>query len=355
MNLKSLFCSTASICLFLIIFISGCGETEPKAVTVAPEPEMPAEEIVEAEVEVPVEPQIQEQPVESGVNLSLKFSKRDLTTYEVKTIDIQEVKWEGSVPKNSTFKDGQNHKRILITFRQEILDVDENGVAKAKITIDKLEYRHVIKNETKINFDSTKDSTNKFLGNFVGRSYTISIAPNGEVEVVDTKKALLGLGGPSITAQAALSLLEPNAIKRRHSLLLLPDHNQNPLEPQEQWSQTKTYSFGLMGSNSYEKIYTLKDVVERDGDKLALVLMEAIPGSDAGESTQPSGMTDMFNSEETYVGRLRFDLGQGKVKDYSEKLAVQWVALMPASNKQQDEPAVLRMRAGRSYDLKKID
>ncbi|MHC4131003.1 MAG: hypothetical protein ACYSSP_05795 [Planctomycetota bacterium] len=353
MKLKRLFCFTVCFCLLSLILISGCGEAEPKAVKLAPETEKPAEEIAEAELEVPAEPQIQEQPVESGVNLSLKFSPRDIATYQVKTIDIQEVKWEGSVPKNSKFTDGQNYRIIIITFRQKILNVDENGVAKARITIDKLEFRHVVKNETKIVFDSTKDSTEKFLGGLIDRSYTISITPNGEAEVIDTKKARSGLGGPSLTAQAALGLLEPNAIKRRHSLLLLPDPNQNPVTPQEQWSKNETYSFGLMGSNSYEKIYTFKGVEEKDDEKAALVSMEAIPG--AGEAAQSSGMTDMFNSEEKYAGWLSFDLDRGNVKDYSEKLTVQWVSLMPTSNKQQAEPAVLRMSAGRSYDLKRID
>jgi hypothetical protein len=52
---------------------------------------------------------------------------------------------------------------------------------------------------------------------------------------------------------------------------------------------------------------------------------------------------------------LRFDLDNGKVSEYSEKLDVNWVSAMPQRDQQKGSPVILKMNASRSYELKKID
>jgi hypothetical protein len=355
---KALLSILACMCLFLFILTPGCGEPKPEAVKVAPEAEEPIVESIEVEAEAPAEPEKPVQPAVSGANLFLTFAPGDVTTYQVKTTDTQEVKWEGTVPKGPNFEDGRNYNKTEITFTQKILDVDANGVATANIKIDKLKFHSIVRNRTTINFDSTKTAAGNLLANLIGKSYTISIAPNGEVVIIDTKKALTGFGGPSRAAKAAQELLNPNVIKRRHALLVLPDADQNPIQLEEQWSGTKTYSFGLMGSNAYERIYTLEDIEEKVDGKVAVVSMEAVPSTEfsEGQTTgQAQGMSQMFDTQETYTGQLRFDLDNGRLEEYSEKLDVQWVAVMPLGNQQKGEPSVLKMSAARSYDLKKID
>jgi hypothetical protein len=355
MNLKSIFRSIAYIFFFSIIFVSGCGETEPKAVTVTPELEKPAEEIVEAEVEVPNEPQIHQQPVESGANLALRFSPGDINTYFVRTVDTQEVKWEGSVPKNSNFENGQNYNKVEMRFTQEIIGVGENGAALAKITIKGLKYQSMVRNRKILDYDSTNRATGNAMDFLIGRSYKITISPNGNVDVIDTSKLLGDLSKKSLRFELGKNLIKPDVIKKRHGLLILPDAGQNPIEKGGQWSQTKTFSFGLMGSNAYERKYTLKDIQQKEGAKIGTVSMKAIPSAEIQTPSQAQGMAEMFDTQELYVGELNFDLDKGKVKDYVERLNIQWTAVMPTSNRQQGQPPVLKMSADRSYFLQKVN
>ncbi|MHC4265284.1 MAG: hypothetical protein ACYSUK_05040 [Planctomycetota bacterium] len=352
MKLKRLFCFTARICLFFLFLISGCGEPEPEVVKLAPEPEKPLVETIEAEVIA--EPEILVPPAEPGVNLALQFTAGDVTTYEIETIDAQEVNWKGSVPRTSSFKNGRNYHKVQMTFTQKILSVDDNGIAKARITIDKLRDFSIVKNKTAINFDSSKKDEDSILSKLIGRSYTISITPAGKVSSINSKKARVGLTEFTYEAKVANDLLKPDAIKRRHALLRLPNTDLNPVQPQGQWSNTKTHSFGLMGSSAFERIYTLEDIEGNEDGKLAVASMEAIPSAEAGEE-RPGGMSGMFDTQETYAGQLIFDSDNSKVKEYSEKLDVQWTAVMPAKNQQKGSPPVLKMSASRSYDLKKVD
>jgi hypothetical protein len=353
MKLKRLFCFTACICLLSLILISGCGEPEPEAVKLAPEPEQPLEETIEVEVEAPAEPEIPVPTAEPGVDLALQFNVGDVTSYQVKIIDTQEVKWEGSVPGTSKFQDGRNNLRIQVKFTQEILEVDDKSTAIARITIDDLKYRSIIKNETVINFDSSDTAPGSVLSNLIGKSYTISMKPNGVVGVIDNKGVVEGFFGSTKILKAARDFVKEDAIKKRHSLLLLPDEDKNPLQTEDKWSNTIIYPFGMMGSNAYERIYTFEDIEENNDGKRALVYMEAIPSAETGEAAQTGGMADMFDAQETYTGQLSFDLDNGRVEEYSEKLGIQWIAVMPG--RETGDPPVLKMSAGRSYVLEKIE
>ncbi|MHC4758580.1 MAG: hypothetical protein ACYTE8_07975 [Planctomycetota bacterium] len=356
MKLKRLFYLAACIGLFLMILASGCAEPEPETIKVEPQEEEVLQEPV-AEIETPalVEPQIEPEVAEPGVNMLLNLTPGDITTYEVKTVDTQEVKWEGSVPESPSFEDGRNYTRSQIKFTQEIISLDADGSATAKITIDSLKFRSILKNKTIINFDSTKMAAGNILANLIGNSYTISITPDGKMTSINTFGALKGLGGESSQAQAARNLLKSEVIRKRHALVPLPDMNQNPVQLEGEWSETKTHSFGSMGSNSFEKIYTFEDIEERQGKKVALVFMGAIPSAEAGDTANQAqqSMTQIFDTQETYEGQLRFDLDEGKVEEYSEKLDIQWTVIMPVSG--QGDPPVLKMSAIRSYDLKKIN
>jgi hypothetical protein len=64
-------------------------------------------------------------------------------------------------------------------------------------------------------------------------------------------------------------------------------------------------------------------------------------------------MVDMFDTQEKYTGQLSFDSDNGRAEGYSEKLEIQWIAVMPA--RERGDPPVLKMSASRSYDLEKID
>ncbi|MCX5635012.1 MAG: hypothetical protein NTW55_04105, partial [Planctomycetota bacterium] len=123
------------------------------------------------------------------------------------------------------------------------------------------------------------------------------------------------------------------------------------------WSNLKVFSFRMMGSKSYEKIYTLNTVNDVNNRQVAVVDMNAIPSSQTPDKEQSAaGITKMFDSTGTYSGRLMLDTTNGKVENYSEKLQSEWVIVDPSA-KQTDsgEPATLKMQSIRVYSIEKIN
>jgi hypothetical protein len=88
--------------------------------------------------------------------------------------------------------------------------------------------------------------------------------------------------------------------------------------------------------------------------------MDAIPSSEMAQELQEEQamgvFSKMFDNKETYTGRLKLDLTAGRIEEYFEKLKSEWVAVDPsASEKDESEPAALRMTATRFYHIEKID
>jgi hypothetical protein len=114
----------------------------------------------------------------------------------------------------------------------------------------------------------------------------------------------------------------------------------------------------MMGSKSYEKVYTLKEIKEVNNKQIAVAEMKAIPSSEMAEELhkeQAGGaFTKMFDNTEAYSGELALDLTAGKVQKYFEKLRTEWVMVDPRPEPDK-EPAALRMAATRLYSIEKID
>ena len=296
-----------------------------------------------------------------AATLTLKFTPQDSTTYKLTTEAQRRIEWEGPLPDKTAFRGGQTGNAIEMTFTQQIQSVDDNGNALAKITIEGIKYLSIIRDNPVLDFDSSKEKDkNSPMAKLIGRSYTIKIAPTGKVpEVIDVKQAQAALKGSSSADKAALTLIKPNVIKERHGTLALPDADKNQLRTGGNWSSIKTFSFGMMGSKSYEKIYTLKEIKDTDSRQIIIVEMNAIPTSEMAEQLgkeEISGFSKMFDNTETYTGRLKLDLTAGKVEKYLEKLQSEWIAVDPSAGQEGDkEPAALRMTAIRLYRLEKID
>jgi hypothetical protein len=116
-----------------------------------------------------------------------------------------------------------------------------------------------------------------------------------------------------------------------------------------------------MGSKTYQRIYTLKEIKKTDDKETAVVQMDAIPSSGMAEDLhkeQSTGLfSKMFDTTETYTGSLQLDLTDGKVKEADEKLKVEWVAaeVPTEQNQENKEPVVLRMGVVRNWRIEKID
>jgi hypothetical protein len=323
------------------------------------------EEVMEVAEEPPVVPVIEEaakgEVEEEAATLALKFTVGDTTTYRLISDAERSVKWEGPLPSNSGFKGGSRHNRVEMTFTQEILSVNEEGNAVAKITVDALKYFMVVKDKTEVDFDSSdvKDPEGQFA-KMLGHHYTIELTPAGEVvNLVDAEDIRSSVRRARRVPRKALAFLRPEPLKQRHTIPALSAAGKKQRSTGENWSDIKTFSFGLMGSKSYEKIYTVKDIKETDGRQVAVVEMNAIPTAETAqqlhkEETTPD-FSEEFDSKATYNGRLKMDLTAGSVEECSEEMQSGWTVALPSEEKPDQEPSVLTMTEARFYSLKKID
>ena len=347
---------TAIICLLLLTASCAPLAEETAKPEVKPKEEKPKVVVEKVKPEVEIEEKV------PTVELALKFTPQDSTTYKVVTEAQRSIKWEGPLPDESIFREGHNENRIEILFTQQVQSTDERGNAVAKITIEGLKYFSVIKDNPILDFDSTREKDrNNPLAKLIGQNYTIEIAPTGKVtKVIDVTQAQAAVSGRSPAHKTALALLKPGVIKQRHGIPALPVTDKNQLRTGDNWSSVKTFNFGLMGSKSYEKIYTVKEIKDQDKQQVAIVEMNAIPNSEMAEQLRkeqvPPTFSKMFDNVETYTGRLELDLTAGKVKKYVEKLQSEWLAVDPLAGQKDDkEPAAVRMSATRFYSLEKID
>jgi len=302
-------------------------------------------------------------PTRDAATLELKLAPQDSTAYKVTTEMEDSVKFEGFLPDQIASKDSRNHNRIEITFDQRIQSTDDKGNAVAKITIKKLKYVSIHRDNLVLDFDSSREKDqDKPMAKLIGQGYTIEIAPTGEVtKVIDVKQADQAVRSASTPPKVAVRLIDPTVIKERHGILTLPVTDKNQLRTGDNWSSIKAFDFRMMGSKSYERIYTLKETKDTNGRQVAVIEMNAIPSSEMAEQLHKEQATPDFSklfddSGWQYTGRLKLDLTAGKVEEYLEKLQSEWVAVDPSAGREGDsEPAVLRMTATRLYHLEKID
>ncbi len=295
--------------------------------------------------------------------LALKFTEQDSTSYRMVTQSKQilEYVWDGPEPQAASLKGGQNENKIEIVFNQQVQSIDDKNNAVMKITIEGIKYLAVNKGNVAMDFDSSREADkDNPLAKLIGQSYRIRITATGRVlAVTDTKEARTMVKGRTSANKAALKLLASEIIRRRHTIPGLPAINNDQLAEGDTWSSINTISFPVIGSKSYERIYSITQIKEANGHRRAIVEMEAIPSSEMAEQLhkgrEVSSLLDMFDSTEMYTGEMQLDLTTGKIVKYSEKLDAEWVVVNPSGQENSKEPAALRMGAVRFYSIEKID
>ncbi|UCG56364.1 MAG: hypothetical protein JSU70_16060 [Phycisphaerales bacterium] len=340
-------------------------EVEP---VTAVKPEVKAEEatkpVVEPEQKAVAKPaeKVKAEPQGPAVQLALKFKQGDSTKYRVMTEAQKSVQWEGPLPKKpAAFKGGHTGNRVEMTFTQQIQSVKDDGSAVAKITIDGLKYVGRVRDNIVLEFDSSKPKDPNYpLAKLIGQSYTIELSPRGQVaKIVDVNDARTAVRGGSSGHKTASTLLSADVIRQRHNISALMLAKKSEFRTGESWSGVRSFSFGMMGSKTFERVYTLKDVKEEGDRRVAIVEMSAVPSSKMAEEIhkeQGSGFfSKMFDSTETYNGQLELDIASGTVEKYIEQLQTEWVAAEPAPEGDAQGPAALRMAAIRLYQIEKID
>ena len=247
-----------------------------------------------------------------------------------------------------------------MTFTQRIQSVDDKGNAVAQIAIKELKYLGKVKDNVVMDFDSTREKdVNSPLYKLIGQSYTIELAPAGQVlRVIDAAQAKAAAESDTAAGKTALVLLSPDVIKERHMVPGIPAADKNQVRTGDNWSSIRTYSFDMMGPKSYERIYTLKEVKDQNNRKVAIAEMKAVPSTEMAEELhkeQAAGLfSKMFDNTETYSGQLKLNLDSGKIEECLEKLQTEWVVVDPKPEAGK-EPAALRMTATRLYSIEKID
>lgn len=330
---------TANIFLCILLLMAGC--TKP--------PVKSAQTKVESEEQ------------KQTVKLALKFVPNDSTTYKVTTDADNSLTWESpDANKPRGFTGGHTGRKSEITFAQQIQGIDDKGNAVAKITIKQLKYLQTVKNEITMDFDSSRqqDQQNP-LSKLIGLSYTIEMTASGKVlKIIDANDARAAIKGASTADKMAASFLSDEAIMERHKIPALPETDKNQLRTGEDWSIIKSFSFTMMGTKTYEKIYTLKEVDDVDNHRIAVAQMQAVPSAERAkelnEEQTATFFANMSDNTERYTGELKLDLTNGKVEEYREKLNTEWLIVDP-NPKEGELPAALKMGAVRSYSIEKID
>jgi len=295
-------------------------------------------------------------------SLALKFTPKDSTTYKVAIERERGVIWGGpSSSKPKGFVGGHTGNRIEMTFTRRIQSVDDKGNAVAEITIKGLKFLAKAKDNIVLDFDSSREKDlNSPLAKLIGQSYIIEITPSGEVsKVIDVSGARASVEGSASGNTRAARLLRPEVIKDQHSIPALPAAGKNLLRPGQTWSNIKTFSFGAMGSKSYERIYELKEIKDVNKHRLAIIEMSVVPSSEKAKELHKeqgtSFFSKLFDSTEIYTGRLKLDLTTGKIEQYFEDFRSVWIAVDPMAPEENKEPDMLRMSEIRLYHFERID
>ena len=349
----------------LILACAGCETAAPKADQIQPQQQTVTTEAPQApatKVPPPVTapaPGIQPSKPPATESATLKFNVGDSATYKLTTEAKQSVKWEGAAPQDA--KGGTNHNRVEMTYNQQVQSVDENGNATLKITVEAIKYFSMRKDELQMNFDNSNvKDPNDPLALLIGQSYTIEMAPTGEVtKILEIANAQKAVRRGSRVPRVALRLLRPDTTKQRHSVPFLPEAGKDDLAVNDKWSKLKSFSFGLMGAKAYEKVYTLKKVDDSPNGKIANIKMNAIPSTEMAEELHKQQEGENFSerfssSKDSYKGHLKFNLTNGSIEEYSEELLLEWLAVDSDPKTAAKEPTALKMGVLRTYKLEKI-
>jgi hypothetical protein len=219
-----------------------------------------------------------------AVELALKFSVGQTATYKVTAETQKSIQWLGPASaRPASFKDGRSGNHVEITFEQRVRQVRDDGGAVLDVTIKALKYTGEMRSDTAVDFDSDRDrDPNNSLARLIGKTYGLQMSAQGRVvALLDVEPVRQAVRGGKVGEDTALKLLSDEEIKDRHEITPLAALKENPVRPGQTWSDIRTFSFGMMGAKSFERVYTFKGVEEAQGGRRAVVEMKAIPSAAA--------------------------------------------------------------------------
>ncbi len=272
----------------------------------------------------------------------------------------QIAEFKGDVPAQTKAKGGKNYNKIVVEFQQQTSEPNEENIRTADITITDIRFLQDIRGNTVLDFDSKGKSDLKSpISKLIGKSYSVELKPNGMVTEINGAAELRELvKGNEYSNKAAGLLVTDKAIMRRHGAAAYPPKDKiKDLKPGNKWTSLDSFSFKTMGAKAYEKIYKVEEIKKSNGQKTAIINMEAIPTAKMAEELHEKERTHdfskMFESEDKFTGQLKLDMNTGNIIEYNENLEAKWNTMVP--QKKDKEPAFLVMTAERNFKLKKLD
>jgi hypothetical protein len=298
-----------------------------------------------------------------GTEIAMKFNGGDVSTYKAGFQTKQFL--ELDMAKKTDAQDGGSSKSVEIVFTQEILSVNEDLSALAKITILDLTIKTKNNKGAEYGFDSRKKTDSKrALNTFVGKSYTMTISTDGKITPVD----ITGLSGIRISGRErmfASELFSEKGIIKRHSIPL-PAQGASSISRGRGWNEIVWSHPKIMAVKAFEKSYVLDSI---SGDGIANISMEAYETDKMAEGDAPTAgpfalFAKAFDSQEQYTGEMQINLESGKVIKWSETCNASYVVteddISRGFNKNvkkddKTKPASLTMGLKHTINFEKID
>ncbi|PKL47373.1 MAG: hypothetical protein CVV39_05820 [Planctomycetes bacterium HGW-Planctomycetes-1] len=293
-----------------------------------------------------------------SAEMKLNLEPKSETVYKVfvsSTKDYQFVQ-----PSINKTKERHTEASLEMVFSQQVESVDRQGNATADITIKQLKYLSMGPEGVKEDFDSEREQDkSKQLAKLIGIGYRLKISPKGEVSVLDSSAARSVLKDGQAGA-IATNMFSDEEIARRHQVKALFDADKSSYKKGDKWSSLADAPPGTLVPKTFEKVYTLTDLKEKDGQKIATVEMNAVPSSkrldDQKQEQVVNFFSSMFDEKNDYTGKMVVNLTTGVIESYQEDFKVEWLAVEPAiEQKGEQEPDHLTMAFTQTYSIEKVN
>jgi len=290
--------------------------------------------------------------------MKLNLEPKSETVYKVITGSTKDYQF--IQPSINKTKERHTEGSVEMVFSQKTESVDQQGNATVDVTIKQLKYLSKGPEGVKEDFDSQREQDKSGpLAKLIGASYKLKISPRGNIEVVDASAARSILTEGS-DAAVAMQLFSDEEIARRHQVMALFDSEKGSCRKGDKWSSLADSPPGTLMPKTFEKVYTLTDMKEKDGQKTATVEMNAFPSSkrltDQNREQAISFFSSMFDEKNNYTGKMVINLTTGVIDSYQETFKVEWLAVEPSGEQKSDQvPDQLTMAFTQIYNIEKMD
>jgi len=298
-------------------------------------------------------------------NIALNFSGEQTANYKAVSLSRKDYLFDQPGEDKKTEK--MSETRVEMIYEQTIASVDEKGNANADITIKGIKYLKQDSGGMEVDFDSSRDAdAQKPIAGLIGQTYQIKIAPDGKVLETSGLRGLIDSVKGRTAKKLAEVILGEKAIEEIHTVLALPDTGKNLLSQGDTWVRAGSSPKGSLVSKSFQKNYTVKDITETPEKMIANIEMNAVVASsdESGLSQTTYGSMgifgNMFDSEDSYTGKLILDLNTGKIKQYQENFIGKYTAVQfpeggQGEKDEQAEPDMLKLGYTRLHSIEAVD